>query len=284
MGWATREEIYSFVRRRLTESGHDDSVLSIDFAAYDATVGGDILMSAYEAMGALYSDTNAEMIELLGEWHRTIPIIDHLGNPYPKRSGVASGSVFTNLVDSIVNLNLQTVSLGKFGMEEKEIFRRIAAQGDDGLLVTPGTVREFSDCASKYGFDANPEKQYSDIGPDAKCVFLQDYYLESIEGGIRPLSRVVNKMLGYERLRHAGKWRYDDDVDRWRQQLHAADWHFSLQKVATWLNGLTREGFQASRQINEEGLGFSKEAVESQRFSFPADLWRSEYIIAQLQD
>jgi hypothetical protein len=240
-GWVANEVTMGMTHKFLQEGFEDGNSLiwSVDYAQFDSTISYSVLLAAFKAVldKFVMADTSPETMARV--MART-PLLTPLGL-WQRRKGVASGSVFTNLVDSIA----QAIAYRLAGTDHYMI------QGDDGILTVPDyeTVDDIQEVIRKMGFITHAVKQ---ITSKDDADYLRNVYNRCKNPyGVRPVMRVVNKLLSYERLRAVGMWKYEDDVMRARQQLHACDWHPALEEVIKWVNGLTREGLKTDSMYRE---------------------------------
>lgn len=123
-------------------SYHKRWAYSIDFSAFDATIPAKLIDIAFDIMSTWYrmdeiepisGKTVKDIINLVRTYFIKTPIVMPDMNLYlGKRHGVPSGSLFTQLVDSIVNVIVCGAISSRFSMhvERREIF----VLGDDLLM------------------------------------------------------------------------------------------------------------------------------------------------------
>lgn len=168
-------------------------LLSSDFSGFDQSVveQQDWFFTFVKLM---FQARYAEEIDELAEILATIEIICTRYIKFTGRHGVPSGSVFTNILDSIVNLIAQNSSLYNAMPTHSQI------QGDDGaVLVTDVSLHleHLENC----GFTVNPDKQYIS---EHTLIYLQrmhsmKHQIDGVARGSHPIMRALNSLLGQER-------------------------------------------------------------------------------------
>ena len=206
--WVGPDETDAEVKRCIAMArANDTSVVSTDFSSFDQSIGPELSRSSYEYISKLFTDDSEGEIS---ELHSVMHNIDLIVNPTVMLSGehgVSSGSVMTNLIDSLVHLVAATFTMQLARCE----LLCVQVQGDDGLLV-PSRRCDPEEIVAGYheiGLDANPDKQF--IG-DQDCLYLQKYYHASWnEGGVGmyPTYRALNSLLGQERFYSDEEWGAD---------------------------------------------------------------------------
>jgi len=177
---------------KATKTGQ--SILSIDFSKYDASVSPMLINEAFRYIKCLFQDTFHDTLDLLCERFCTIGILTPDG-VFKGEHGVPSRSTFTNEVDSIVQY-LCAKSSRVVSEDSMQI------QGDDGVyLVAASDVEKLLKSFEELGLKVNRTKSY-----EAKdyCIYLQnlyhpDYRLSSGKiGGIYPIYRALNRLIYQE--------------------------------------------------------------------------------------
>jgi len=173
--------------------GNGQSLVSIDFSAYDASIKRRLIESAFIYIKSAFQKSDHATLDYIKERMITIGLITPDGIKIGDH-GVPSGSTFTNEVDSIV----QYLIAREFTNEE---LKNEQIQGDDGIYAT-NYPEELLDHFRSYGLNVNDTKSYTS---KEFCVFLQKYYSyryidEGIVGGIYPTYRALGKLIYPERF------------------------------------------------------------------------------------
>jgi len=169
-------------------------VLSSDFSGYDQTITTqqawffDYVRSMYQK-----DDHTRYLIKLLEHNLRYIPLVVSRDHMYTGKHGMPSGSVFTNMGDSVINYLAQ--------MSSPVANEFIQIQGDDAVTTVDDIDLHLKHLES-LGFEANLDKQYIETG---SALYLQRLHLDSnrvggIIRGIYPTFRALNSLLGQERF------------------------------------------------------------------------------------
>jgi hypothetical protein len=169
------------------------TLLSIDFSAYDATVKTGLQKASFDYINSLYQDGFQDELGYIEERFNTIGLITPSG-VYGGPHGVPSGSTFTNEVDSIAQF-LCAYSLG-LSPEQFDI------QGDDGAyrVTDPELIKEG---LIKFGLMVNDDKSYVS---DNSLIYLQQLYSldymdeKHIIRGIYPTYRALCRIIYPERF------------------------------------------------------------------------------------
>ena len=201
--WRTIEDVDSAVEnvfRASEETG--EPVFSIDFSSFDQSVGPLLSSMAFDIARALFQKGNEQLFDDVEEVFHTIGMLIQPSQVLTGMHGVPSGSVFTNWIDSVVQLEV-AAHCARTLDSSYEPWNQV--QGDDGLLVLPGVsdVSGIADCMLEFGLEMSSDKQF--IG-DEDCVYLQRYYHKSQKGGMYPTYRALNSLMGQERFFDEDEW------------------------------------------------------------------------------
>jgi hypothetical protein len=183
-------------------------IYGTDFSKFDACVPAFILKDVF----AMIRETFV-MDESLGlVWEMLVRDFIHTrivgpdGDIYQKHHGIPSGSAFTSLVGSIVNLIVtEYIWIGVTGQELS--FNAIFVMGDDALIgseryITPKVMSKF---ATELGFTLNPDKTGVTSGAGLRTKmeewphFLGHYWVNGVPQ--RPEREVARAMACPERHR-----------------------------------------------------------------------------------
>jgi hypothetical protein len=128
-----RHELGARLHSTLTER----NVVALDFSKFDSTVPAKLIKVAFRILKTWF-DMDEEDVEawyLIERYFLSAPIVMPDGHLYVgKRKGVPSGSVFTQLVDSIINYIIITAAQLKFNLHPHE--KRVHVLGDDSVFST----------------------------------------------------------------------------------------------------------------------------------------------------
>lgn len=188
-------EIHSAITKLLLKSRQSgNSLLSIDFSAYDNTVKSQLQTLAFDYIKSCFQRNYSDAIEVIFKRFNSISIITPDGVINGKH-GVPSGSTFTNEVDSIVQA---TIALNTTYLTEDDF----QVQGDDGVYA--GSVSHLEDLVIRfesYKLLVSRGKTYlsSDYCIFLQCLYHIDYLSNDIVGGIYPVYRALNRLIFQER-------------------------------------------------------------------------------------
>jgi hypothetical protein len=174
-------------------SGDDVSYLSIDFTAYDASVGNNLQRKCFDYIKSYFQYQYWDDIDYIANRFNTIGIVSPDG-VLSGSHGVPSGATFTNEVDSLAQyLVYSNCNIDKLDYQ---------IQGDDGAYALKDN--QINSLFSEFkisGLNANESKSYVSKN---YIVFLQrlydKYYMKNgFIGGIYPLYRALNRIIYQER-------------------------------------------------------------------------------------
>lgn len=240
-------------------------ILSVDFKAFDASVPEVVLEYIFEIIAGWMTSDSGPIVRFAKEAFMRTGILCPANKPSPfeyfpgsaRTGGVPSGSVLTNLIDSLVNLWVMHYAAHRVG--SSVLFSM--AQGDDGVYTFQGvpSLSDLAGAVSELGMTISEEK--SMMCGDA-VHYLQDLHsVEHVPDGLhvgqRPIQHVLNSAMSQER--NDGKpWDRDCDVIRWLQQFGEVLHHPSRDLCWDWLykaDWAVREIIKRLRTGVDERLG-----------------------------
>jgi hypothetical protein len=183
-------------------------IYGTDFSKFDACVPSFILKDVFSMIrGTFTMDDSLGLVweKLVRDFIHT-RIVGPDGNIYQKHHGIPSGSAFTSLVGSIVNLIVtEYIWIGATGQELP--FNAIFVMGDDALFgseryIAPEVMSRF---AGELGFTLNPDKTGVTSGAGLRTTmeewphFLGHYWVNGVPD--RPEHEVARAMALPERHR-----------------------------------------------------------------------------------
>jgi hypothetical protein len=232
--WGTRADVARAVTRLFTQSPR--SILSVDFKSFDVSVPECVLERIFRIIEGWFTGESAPTIRFAKEAFMRCGILcPDLYLPGSARTGgVPSGSVMTNLIDSLVNLWVMHYSAHR--VRSGLIFA--LAQGDDGVYTFHGTpsLSDLCEAVSELGMTISPEKSMmcSDAVHFLQDLHERDYTVNGFNVGQRPFAHIINSALSQER--NDGKpWDRACDTIRWLQQWGEGLYHPSFKEAVDWL-------------------------------------------------
>jgi len=231
--WVGRAAVNQSVTRLLRSSKRP--LVSIDFSNFDASIPFEVIRRVFSIMKGWFHRS----------WH---PHVEYLSRVFcgcgifipcsylegeGRLGGVPSGSVLTNLIDSLVNLWVVHYSAHRTRGHVIESL----VQGDDGVYRFVGTNHSQISrvLLSDLGMVLSVEKSLvsSSEVHFLQNVFSKGYLRDGLNVGVRPLMRVLNGMMSYEDINR--RWDKTFDSFRWLQQLENASDHPSFNRACQWL-------------------------------------------------
>lgn len=169
---------------------------SIDYSKFDSTISAEFIKRAFAILETWFDDDDLEEYG----WNKIVdyfihtPIVMPNGKVYfGKEHGVPSGSYFTQLIDSIVNvmLNFYLADKHNYPLDWEDFM----VLGDDVIVSIPERVSlyDLSNSLAKLGIIMNPDKCREDSH------FLGANWVKGIP--YRPLPEIMTRMVYTEKFR-----------------------------------------------------------------------------------
>lgn len=146
----------------------------LDYSKYDTTVSSEMIRRAFNCLATWFSRKDQEALgwETLIQYFIYTPIVMPDGHLYTgKNHGVPSGSYFTQMIDSIINVALSYALKSRFNLTFSE--RQLYVLGDDVILQHCGQVNlsEMTSYLSQFGMQ---------LHNDEKTVIGEVHFLGSV--------------------------------------------------------------------------------------------------------
>jgi len=185
---------------------------------------------------------------------------------YTGPHGMPSGSVATNLFDSLHNAFAIEGYLLTYGIEGAKYF----VQGDDAVIIGNGVDPEdFAKFVKDdYGFIAHPDKQFFSSSGGAADYLRMSYYPENDFRPTYPVSRIAWRAIGHERFSfQPSQWNEWAVVVRATQQLENGIDNPSIKALIAWLmkGDKLRLGYDKSPQEILESAGKAGDVMIRER-------------------
>jgi hypothetical protein len=189
--------------------------MCFDFSGYDSSASAKLIANAYDVLKTHFREVDTV------EWDRMVhyaihtPILMPDGNVYVKHQGIASGSLATNLVGSIINYFANTY--GALRLMNKPIQTdKILVLGDDGItgidIYLP--IERWAKVFKEVGLTLNPKKskitRMGDdveflghtwskglVNRDLKDIAIRMAFPERVIDIDDPRKRIVTRVLAY---------------------------------------------------------------------------------------
>jgi len=237
--WGGPEAVNLGVTHFINES--DVPILSLDFSGFDASVPFEVIDRVFTILQSWFESEARPM------WRWVHTAFKRSGLLVPGRfidgsermRGVPSGSVLTNLIDSLVNMWVMAYSAHRNGAR----IRLCLVQGDDGVYTFSGgpTVKGIATVLwDELGMVLSTDPSKSSY-EKKMVVYLQnyhrtDYLRRGLYVGVRPIMRAVCNMLGFERAPQEKEgWSRKYNTYRWLQQANNAADHPRFAEFCMWL-------------------------------------------------
>jgi len=264
--WTSGDQVNEVITAFLNEASQP--ILSVDFSGYDASVPEELIRLAFEAIRRSFVPSARRLIDFVEDRFLNIGLLTPEGILIGRSGSVPSGSGLTNLVDGLVQIMIAHYC----AWSNRNELLHTTVQGDDGVWVfkRPFDLKDISLAAAELGVSLNDDKG----GMSHENV----YYLQNVHSsryrisgravGVRPLMRILNGMLSYERL--SSPWTGFDDTIRWFQQAEAGKYHPHFIVLADFL--YRHDVYSRTMDVTtivRKGGGLEKVSRDLKESSFP---------------
>jgi hypothetical protein len=242
--WEGRMSV-RFAMTKLFEDFPSRDIISLDYSGFDASVPMEVMLRIW----AIWMDVFPKSSRRELEWLRDEFLQEGLWTPEGLQSGrcggLPSGSPFTNVMGSLVNVWCANYASTRINNRLDRLF----VNGDDGVVVLGFQTHAFKRDEHRHSAVQFAQVLKEDLGmtlnvekgvvADGEAVFLQDSYLkghyanDGLLRAFRPAARVLRKAMGYERYRTG--WSAACDTLRWLQQWDALQDHYCFPAACDWL-------------------------------------------------
>jgi len=266
VAWRTVDDINLEVTRLLRTA--KQPVLSIDFSGYDASIPELLIDAAFELLSGCFQPSATQILDYCRDVFKHIPLATPVGIMSGRHGGVPSGSANTNLIDGLV----QRIILEYCAIRMRNSIIDHLVQGDDGVTSweRPWDLDDLVGYANELGVLVSNDKG---LVSSTRCTFLQnihslDYVHSDLNVGVRPLLRILNGMMSYERL--ARGWNGFDDTIRWWQQAENGREHPYFHELVKFLyeHDKYSRTYSWSTVVRQAG-GFEQFESVSRQSAFP---------------
>jgi hypothetical protein len=197
-------------------------IVSMDYSGFDSSLSRALLDAVDGIISYWFEPSVTDLISLLGEISATVDLVTPEGLITERNGGMPSGSVLTNIRDTLVSwiagtytaLRHRTAVLGEY-------------LGDDSVLLFEKEIKPdlVCDTVLELGLISNPDKLHVD---NRSVHYLQrihtlDYMPGGVCRGVRSPYRALSGMMSYERFRN--DWNAYMDSARWIMQAENVKWH-----------------------------------------------------------
>lgn len=208
---------------------------SLDYSQFDSRIHSDLLNRLFDMLFSWVEDVNDDAYrikERIKTFFIKTPLLTPWGLILGKKSGIPSGSYFTQLIGSMVNYFLLCYLIRKNNLTPHR--ENINVLGDDSVFGTNVPLKYFSQLQDELRVVINLKKsQITEFGN--KVHFLGRYYTTGLPHGDPKESRT--KLVFPERNRNIEK----DDV-----KLVVASYLNEYVENAQWINPLLMHGADLS--------------------------------------
>lgn len=156
----TKAELGAKLNRYFEEQ--PGTTVCLDYSKYDTTISASMIRCAFKILGTWFSREDKEKLgwNTMVKYFIYTPIVMPDGHLYTgKNHGVPSGSYFTQMIDSVVNVALCYALKSRFGVTFKS--RQLYVLGDDVILQTEGNVNlsEWSKYLQQFGLNLHDDEK-----------------------------------------------------------------------------------------------------------------------------
>jgi len=250
-------------------SGASDQILSVDFSGYDASVPSLLIDEVFDVIEELFQDAYIPLIEFLRRSFLNIELLTPEGILSGRSGAIPSGSGLTNLVGGMIQL----FAFEYISHRMDNVVLMHTVQGDDGVVIfhKPWDIEDVAGYAKEIGLTISTDKRTvsSVVVTFLQNVYHIDYRVRGLNEGVRPIMRVLNGMMSYERL-VSQSWNGFLDSLRWYQQCENSRYHPNFMALARFLfahDRLSRS--YTANQILQKAGGIRKAESVLKQPAFP---------------
>jgi hypothetical protein len=192
-------------------------IISMDFSGFDSSLAVELLDCVDAILASWFDESGANDVYLLGEIANTVSLVVPFDVLSGRNGGMPSGSVLTNMRDTIANLIAGVYA----GVRSGSSLVDYEVLGDDSVYVYDEDMdpKELASYVEELGLSSNADKQFVST---TSCHYLQRwhsrlYITEGLCRGVRSPFRTLSGMVSYERFRK--DWNKYMDTSRWIMQV-----------------------------------------------------------------
>jgi hypothetical protein len=207
---------------RILEGAQGRRIVSMDYSGFDSSLSVELLNRVDRVLMHWFEPSAAARIQLVGEISNTVDLVVPFEVLTGRNGGMPSGSVLTNLRDTIANLiaGFYIAIRNEVSLLDYEVL------GDDAVFLFSKNLdpEVIASTVSELGLKSNPEKQYvsSESAHFLQRLHMLHYKLDGHCRGVRSPYRAMSGILGYERFRQ--NWSKWMDSARWIMQMENVRW------------------------------------------------------------
>lgn len=177
------------------------TTVCLDFSKFDSTISQTMIRQAFRILGTWFTEEDKEKYgwRTVIEYFIHTPIVMPDGHLYTgKNHGVPSGSYFTQIIDSIVNVAMMYALQYSCGMQFRS--ESLLVLGDDVIVQLKGNVelKRYSDYLASAGLNLHGEEK-TVVG---ECHFLGATWIKGKPH--RPVKELVESAIFPESFRNYG--------------------------------------------------------------------------------
>jgi hypothetical protein len=217
----------------LLTQAHGRRIYSIDYSSFDSSLTRGLLDLVDQVLITWFTVDATARIKLLGEVNATSGLIVPFEVLVGRNGGMPSGSVLTNLRDTLANLLAGYYCAYRLDVDLDQFM----VLGDDGVFLFSDDVSELelSQVMAELGLTCNSDKQFIST---RSIHYLQrwhslDYLVQGVCVGAHSPYRTLSGMLGYERWKNG--WNKFMDSARWIMQVEVCSWHPLFKQLVRFL-------------------------------------------------
>ena len=263
-----------------TASRRKKYTYSVDMSSYDSSLANNLIEVAFNILKTWFKldRKSSKAWNIVKKYFICTPIVMPDHNLYlGKRHGVPSGSYFTQLIDSIVNVIICGAISKVFNMNVSD--RDIMVLGDDLIFFSDTKVdmeRMASKASKLFGVNFNAEKSQFVINKDHNTIHYLGRYWSNCTPDI-PYEEILNKVVFPERYR-----RYSNKENKRAQEVRnlIASYCFTYKSAYMLLKYYDDGGWRLPfNQIESNLLGKGEIELDDKKLSGLLAFYMKEGII-----
>ena len=276
--WNNLDHVDEVMTGMLTEAERRGvNVYSTDYSGFDASLSPIFIQSTIDIIKSWFPQEEEFVIQLIADNLMTLGVLTPVGVSASRDGGMPSGTVFTNLIDTMVNFVASRYAAYRNGVSHVGL----SVLGDDAVNIyspDPG-LEDVVGAVSELGLSQNEDKQYVD-GRSLhylQRVHLLDYQVKGVSVGVRSLNRTLSGMVNYERPRSGVGLPFA--ISRNIMQMENAKWHPGFDEFVRRVVGdnrviLRHKPNEWFKLAGGHGVVFNKLGLDSFRYTSQTEVSR----------
>jgi hypothetical protein len=286
--WVSPDEVDKAATRMLTSST-GQALYSIDQSKFDTHISGEMFDVMRNIIEQWFISAVGEDIRVCFDVLKYVPLIVPWDLIY-KTGGMPSGSVWTNVLDTLINLWIGFYITARLDLDLIDF----EVMGDDSVFLwdEEPSLEELSNVADEIGFKLNPEKQHVAVNSlhFLQRMHIKEYVLDGLNRGIHSPFRSASGWWGMERWK--SDWNAESVTGRLLMQTENCAYDTRFEEIVKYIMDgdkllRVKDPVNILREMGDESSIL--DAIDRGGFPFNvadpsnADSWRVVQLVRQNQ-